>query len=107
MMFVAGALGGPGAGDPRRKAESRDAHRGHTADARAVLAAPQGHLTGPQSERGRRTGRGPMSEVPGLICCGDSTMPGIGVPAVAASGMMAANVLLPIRDHLSLLSSLK
>lgn len=62
---------------------------------------------GPAVKAGEEDWPGPVSEVPGLICCGDSTMPGIGVPAVAASGMMAANVLLPIREHLSLLTSLK
>ena len=27
----------------------------------------------------------------GLLVCGDSTFPGIGVPAVAGSGILAAN----------------
>ena len=31
---------------------------------------------------------------------------GIGVPAVAASGAMAANVLLPLRDHWDLLDKI-
>jgi phytoene dehydrogenase-like protein len=37
---------------------------------------------------------------------GDSTMPGIGVPAAAASGMIAANTLTPIKDHIELIKSL-
>ncbi|KAK9814184.1 hypothetical protein WJX72_001911 [[Myrmecia] bisecta] len=44
--------------------------------------------------------------VPGLMCCGDSTFPGIGLPAVAASGAIAANTLVPIGQHLDLLKSL-
>ncbi|GAB4305913.1 MAG: hypothetical protein Kow0091_09620 [Geminocystis sp.] len=31
--------------------------------------------------------------VKNLYCCGDSTFPGIGVPAVAASGIMTANTV--------------
>jgi len=41
--------------------------------------------------------------LPGLYCCGDSTFPGIGLPAVAASGMIAANTLAPIQKHLDML----
>lgn len=39
----------------------------------------------------------------GLYCCGDSTFPGIGLPAVAASGMIAANTLAPVQQHLDML----
>lgn len=35
--------------------------------------------------------------------CGDSTFPGIGVPAVAASGAIAANSLVPVWDHWKML----
>lgn len=38
---------------------------------------------------------GPETPLPGLICCGDSTMPGVGVPAVAISGMIAASKVGP------------
>ena len=41
-----------------------------------------------------------------LIRCGDSCAPGIGVPAAAASGMIAANTLAPVRKHLQLLDAL-
>ncbi|MEQ9668816.1 hypothetical protein [Coleofasciculus sp. G2-EDA-02] len=41
--------------------------------------------------------------LPGLYCCGDSTFPGIGLPAVAASGMIAANTLAPVQKHLDML----
>ena len=39
----------------------------------------------------------------GLLCCGDSTFPGIVVPAVAASGAIVANTLAPVWDHWKLL----
>ncbi|TVQ48918.1 MAG: FAD-dependent oxidoreductase [Gloeocapsa sp. DLM2.Bin57] len=44
--------------------------------------------------------------LPGLFCCGDSTFPGIGIPAVAASGMILANTLTPVDKHLSLLQAI-
>eukprot|EP00775_Hariotina_reticulata_P007610 gene7610-7812_t len=49
---------------------------------------------------------GNSTPVPGLTVCGDSCMPGIGVPAAAASGMMAANSLAPVWDHLQVLNEL-
>ena len=33
----------------------------------------------------------PATPVKGLLVCGDSCFPGIGVPAVAGSGILAAN----------------
>jgi phytoene dehydrogenase-like protein len=36
---------------------------------------------------------GAATPLPGLFCCGDSNMPGVGVPAVAVSGMMAAGAV--------------
>ncbi len=42
----------------------------------------------------------------GLFCCGDSTFPGIGLPAVAASGMIAANTLAPVHKHLAMLENI-
>jgi phytoene dehydrogenase-like protein len=48
---------------------------------------------------------GPVTALPGLLACGDSTFPGIGIPAAAASGMIAANTLLPIWDHLKVLDA--
>mmetsp|Transcript_27526 Transcript_27526/g.36083 ORF Transcript_27526/g.36083 Transcript_27526/m.36083 type:complete len:626 (+) Transcript_27526:57-1934(+) len=35
-----------------------------------------------------------------FYCCGDSIFPGIGVPAVAVSGMNVANTLTPVWKHL-------
>jgi phytoene dehydrogenase-like protein len=40
------------------------------------------------------------------LCCGDSTFPGIGLPAVAASGMMAANTIVSVQQHLQLLNDI-
>lgn len=46
---------------------------------------------------------GNKTPVPGLFVCGDSCQPGIGVPAAAASGMLCANTLSPVWDHLRLI----
>lgn len=57
-----------------------------------------------------RAGEGffPSAKTPltGLLCCGDSTFPGIGLPAVAASGMLAANTLAPVDKHLEMLKQI-
>lgn len=48
----------------------------------------------------------PMPSISGidrLLCIGQSTFPGIGVPAVAASGFGAANSLVPVEQQLQLL----
>ncbi|KAL3676002.1 hypothetical protein R1sor_025950 [Riccia sorocarpa] len=62
---------------------------------------------GPAIRAGKATWPGPFSEVPGLLQCGDSTMPGIGVPAVAASGMIAANALVPFWQQISLINQIE
>lgn len=49
---------------------------------------------------------GPGTPLRGLLCCGDSTFPGIGLPAVAASGMIAANTLTPVQKHLKMLKDI-
>lgn len=49
---------------------------------------------------------GPGTPLPGLMCCGDSIFPGIGLPAVAASGMIVANTLAPVRQHLEMLKDI-
>jgi len=46
---------------------------------------------GPALAAGEATFPGPASPLDGLVLCGDSCFPGIGVPAVAASGLLAAN----------------
>ncbi|WP_392533818.1 phytoene desaturase family protein [Nostoc sp. C117] len=50
---------------------------------------------------------GASTPLAGLLCCGDSTFPGIGLPAVAASGMIAANTLAPVNKHLEMLQDIK
>jgi phytoene dehydrogenase-like protein len=44
--------------------------------------------------------------VQGLWCCGDSTFPGIGLPAVAAAGMITANSLASVGQHWRLLQDI-
>lgn len=62
---------------------------------------------GPAIPAGQGSFPGP-THVPirGLLCCGDSTFPGIGVPAVAASGALVANSLAPVWEHWKLLDQL-
>ena len=54
---------------------------------------------GPAIQAGKALFPGPLTPVNGLLCCGDSTFPGIGLPAVAASGMIAAHSLIPVQQH--------
>jgi phytoene dehydrogenase-like protein len=61
---------------------------------------------GPAISARSATFPGPKTPVPGLYACGDSTLPGIGVPAAAASGMMCANTLAPVWSHLQLMDAL-
>ena len=51
----------------------------------------------------------PTTPVKGLLLCGDSCFPGIGVPAVAGSGLLAANSvsLDSIKPQMELLETLK
>jgi phytoene dehydrogenase-like protein len=60
---------------------------------------------------GVRAGEGSLlpgckTPIPGLYACGDSTFPGIGLPAVASSGMVAANTIVPVWEHWKLLDEL-
>jgi phytoene dehydrogenase-like protein len=61
---------------------------------------------GPAIAAGKALFPGPTTPVQGLLCCGDSTFPGIGLPAVAASGWIAANTLVPVAAHRQLLREL-
>ncbi|GLC40753.1 hypothetical protein PLESTB_000026100 [Pleodorina starrii] len=61
---------------------------------------------GPAIEAGKGFFPGPTTPIPGLYCCGDSTFPGIGLPAVAASGAICANTLVPVWDHWRLLDEI-
>lgn len=62
---------------------------------------------GPAIAAGKALFPGPKTPLSGLLCCGDSNFPGIGLPAVAASGMMTAHTLVPADQHRRTLSSLK
>jgi len=55
-----------------------------------------------------KEGRFPSNKTPikGLYLVGDSTLPGIGVPAVAASGILCANSLVTLKESKGLLSLL-
>jgi phytoene dehydrogenase-like protein len=48
---------------------------------------------GPELRAGERGFPSAYSKVDGLLLCGDSTFPGIGVPAVAGSGIAAAHAV--------------
>lgn len=59
-----------------------------------AIAAGQGHFP---------SGRTP---IPGLWRVGDSTLPGIGVPAVAVSGILCANGLVSPQESMALLGTI-
>lgn len=61
---------------------------------------------GPAIEAGKAAFPGPGTDVEGLYCAGDSTLPGIGVPAVAGSGLMCANTIADVDKHKELLEEL-
>ncbi|MEA5598592.1 NAD(P)/FAD-dependent oxidoreductase [Rivularia sp. UHCC 0363] len=61
---------------------------------------------GPAIRAGKGLFPGSNTPLKGLMCCGDSTFPGIGLPAVAASGMIAANTLTSVENHLEMLKEL-
>ena len=60
---------------------------------------------GPAIQAGKALFPGSTTPLSGLLCCGDSTFPGIGIPAVAASGAIAANTIAPLDRHLDMLRS--
>ena len=55
---------------------------------------------------GQLPGQG-ASSVDGFYMFGDSTFPGIGMPAVAASGMIAANSIVSVQDHWKMLDRIR
>ncbi|XP_038681918.1 prolycopene isomerase, chloroplastic isoform X2 [Tripterygium wilfordii] len=61
---------------------------------------------GPAIQAGQASFPGHSTPVPQLYCCGDSTFPGIGVPAVAASGAIVANSLVSVSQHSQLLDAI-
>lgn len=50
---------------------------------------------------------GPQTPIQGLLVCGGDCAPGVGVPAAAASGMITANTLASVGQHIGLLDALK
>ena len=64
---------------------------------------------GPAIRAGEASFPFPGTPVNGLLLCGDSCFPGIGVPAVAGSGLLAANSvsLVSLKPQLELLETLK
>jgi phytoene dehydrogenase-like protein len=62
---------------------------------------------GPAIPAGQGIFPGCKTPIKGLLCCGDSTFPGIGVPAVAASGMIAANTLASVSQHRKLINDIE
>ncbi|MGB3300738.1 MAG: NAD(P)/FAD-dependent oxidoreductase [Phormidesmis sp.] len=61
---------------------------------------------GPAIAAGKALFPGPKTPIKGLLCCGDSTFPGIGLPAVAASGMIAAHSLVSVQAQKQMLQRL-
>jgi phytoene dehydrogenase-like protein len=49
----------------------------------------------------------PNTKIKGLLTCGDTTFPGIGLPGVAASGTIAANTLTTVKAQNALMKELK
>jgi len=58
---------------------------------------------GPAIAAGQGLFPSPTTPLKGLLCCGDSTFPGIGLPAVAASGFITANTLVSAQAQKQLL----
>ncbi len=50
---------------------------------------------------------GSQTKLKGLLACGDTTFPGIGLPGVAASGTIAANTIATVDQQLNLMSKLR
>ena len=61
---------------------------------------------GPAWKAGEAMFPNSLTPINGLYCCGSSTFPGIGVPAVAASGMITANTIASLDKHLQLLKQI-
>lgn len=61
---------------------------------------------GPAISAGEGFFPGHKTPLPGLLCCGDSTFPGIGLPAVAASGLICAHAQVSVKQQLTLLQEI-
>lgn len=62
---------------------------------------------GPAFQAGKESFPYAKTGIEGLLLCGDSVFPGIGVPAVAASGANAASSTVSITKHVKMMSALK
>ena len=62
---------------------------------------------GPELKAGVRDFPGATTPVAGLYCCGDSAWPGIGVPAVAGSGIAAAHAVVGAAAQVELLDDMR
>ena len=62
---------------------------------------------GPELRAGRESFPGARTPIEGLYCCGDSTWPGIGVPAVAGSGIAAAHAIVGVGPQRALLQRMR
>jgi len=62
---------------------------------------------GPELQAGRRDFPGATTMVDGLFVCGDSAWPGIGVPAVAGSGIAAVHAFVSAEKQKALLDELR
>ena len=62
---------------------------------------------GPELQAGKRDFPGATTPIDGLYCCGDSAWPGIGVPAVAGSGIAAAHAIVGVDEQKGLLEELR
>ncbi|KAL4858768.1 Prolycopene isomerase 1 [Chlorella vulgaris] len=61
---------------------------------------------GPATRAGEGLIPWPATPLKGLYCCGDFAFPGIGLPAVAASGAITANTLVSVGQHRRMLEEL-
>ncbi|CAL5379917.1 unnamed protein product [Camellia sinensis] len=62
---------------------------------------------GPAIQAGKGTFLEHSTPIPQLYYCGDSIFPGIGVPAIAASGAIVANSLVSVSQHSELLDAVR
>jgi phytoene dehydrogenase-like protein len=61
---------------------------------------------GPALRAGKEKFPYPKTPIDGLLLCGDSVFPGIGVPAVAVSGANAASSSVSVWEQLNMLHTL-
>ena len=50
---------------------------------------------------------GCTTPIKGLLACGDTCFPGIGLPGVAASGTIAANTLVDVEAQVNLMKEMR